>query len=645
MALDIDDGYKKIKKEVTTKQKYNQVKKDIKQLEKNTGDSFEDWSGGLESKFGKFANKQLSSAEKTQQKFKKDFKTQFDQMLEIKFLTQKSGDKKATKYLKKTFVTAIEQIKPKIFDIVSELGVKAVGCESEQEFPANTTVYIKVGAIDFVGLLKEDPTGTVGKISYENLPITYGSTTSFSMNKELYQRIQNINVPYSSPTFAGTDYKGPSTQNLFDITYVENYTDPITGNLVVGNFFKVDLKPRSNNTNKVSEFFKDYYSSIDIIDYKYLFTNLINQLTGAISIEKKDGDKKLIDFTKFLMIMKRVFGMCFDETKEIDVSGVAKISQTDVVDDAFFEFTEVDLRYIDSVISDIKLGVVEFEDCGTVKLPVDVNAVLDTLDSLIFNPGTNNNNEIENAAENITKPFERKGLNLDLSFLKEYPRALLMTILSPKTILPIMVMSKSLGQDTVDSVNSLMDFAKQFKTYIVQLASKVMALFVKILFDIIKADIIALTQSILADIKNESVVKKSLLVLSLVALITKLVTDFRQCKSVIDDLLSVLSLVEKSMKAQKKPLPYPLLVASRVLSGFSKTRAMLKVIEKFDELGLPTGPMPDGSPNLFLAAADAIIGAIDEEETQNGQVQIAVDPLSVLPIGVTIPQVVYGKKL
>lgn len=644
MPLDIDDGYKKIKKEVTTKQKYNQVKKDIKQLEKKAGDSFEDWGGGLESKFGKFANKQLSSAEKAKEKFQKDFKTQFDQMLEIKFLTQKSGDTKTTKYLKKTFVTAIEQIKPQIFDIVSELGVKAVGCESEQEFPANATFYIKVGAIDFMGLLKEDPNETIGKISYEQNPIVY-NTAPFSMNKELYSRIQNINVPYSAPTFAGVNYKGPSTQDLFDITYVENYNDPITGNLVVGNFFKIDLKPRSSNTNKVSEFFKDYYSSIDIIDYKYLFTNLINQLTGAISIEKKDGDKKLIDFTKFLMVMKRIFGMCFDETKEIDVSGIAKVSQTDVVDDAFFEFNEVDLRYIDSVISDIKLGVVEFEDCGTVKLPVDVNAVLDTLDSLKFNPGTNNNNEINNAAENITKPFERRGLNLDLSFLKEYPRALLMTILSPKTILPIMIMAKSLGQSTVDSVNSLMEFAKQFKSYIVQLASKVMALFVKILFDIIKADIIALTKSILADIKNESVVKKSLLVLSLVALITKLVTDFRQCKSVIDDLLSILSLVEKSMKAQKKPLPYPLLVASRVLTGFSKTRAMLNVIQRFESLGLPTGPMPDGSPNLFLAAADAIIGAIDEEETKNGQVQIAVDPLSVLPIGTTIPQVVYGKKL
>ena len=115
------------------------------------------------------------------------------------------------------------------------------------------------------------------------------------MNKELYNRIQNINVPYSSASFAGVDYQGPSTQSLFDITYVESYLD-ITGNIINGSFFKVDLKPRSSNTNKVSEFFKDYYSSIDIIDYQYLFTNLINQLTGAISIEKKRWERKTYRF-------------------------------------------------------------------------------------------------------------------------------------------------------------------------------------------------------------------------------------------------------------------------------------------------------------------------------------------------------------
>jgi hypothetical protein len=644
MALDATVGYDDIKKNVTASQKYKQVKTDIKKLEKKTGESFENWGGGLESKFGKFGNKQLTSAEKNIQKYKKDIKTQFDQMLEIKFLTEKSGDTKTAKYLKKTFVTALEQIKPKILDLVSDLAVKAVGCEQDQQFPANTTVYINVNSIDLLGLLKEDPTSLVGKISYEKLPVAYGSTNKFSMNKELYQRIQNINVPYSSPTFAGTDYKGTSTQSLFDITYVENYTD-IFGNNVIGNFFKIDLVPRSNNTNKISEFFKDYYTTIDIIDYQYLFTNLINQLTGSISIAKKEGTEQMIDFTKFLIIFKRIFGMCFDETKEIDVSGVAKISETDVVDNSFFEFNEVDLRYIDAIVSDIKMGVVEFEDCDTVKLPVDVNAVLNTLATLNFTPNANNNTEINNAVDNVTKPFEKNGLNLDLNFLKEYPRALLMTILSPKVILPIIVMAKSLGQTTVDQIGSMVEFAKKFSTYIVELVSSVMALFVKILFDIIKADIIALTKSILGDIAKDSFAKKSLLILSLVALVVKLVSDFRQCKSVIDELQGILSLVEKSLKDQKKPLPYPLLVASRVLSGFSKTRAMLNVISQFEKLGLPTGPMPDGSPNLFLAAADAIIGAIDKEETKNGQVQVAIDPLSVLPIGTTIPQVVFGKKL
>jgi len=644
MALDTGVGYDDIKKNVTASQKYKQVKTDIKKLEKKTGESFENWGGGLESKYGKFANKQLTSAEKNVQKYKKDIKTQFDQMLEIKFLTEKSGDTKTSKYLKKIFVTALEQIKPKILDLISELGVKAVGCEQDQQFPANTSVYINVKSIDLLGLLKEDPTSVVGKISYEKLPIAYGSTTNFSMNKELYQRIQNINVPYSSPTFAGTDYKGSSTQSLFDITYVENYVDPL-GNNVIGNFFKVDLIPRSSNTNKISEFFKDYYTSIDIIDYQYLFTNLINQLTGAISIAKKEGTEQMIDFAKFLIIFKRIFGMCFDETKEIDVSGIAKISETDVVDSSFFEFNEVDLRYIDAIVSDIKMGVVEFEDCNTVKLPVDVNAVLNILATLNFTPNANNNTEINNAAENITKPFEKNGLNIDLNFLKEYPRALLMTILSPKVILPIIVMSKSLGQTAVDKIGSMVEFAKTFSTYIVELVSKVMSLFVKILFDIIKSDIIALTKSILGDIAKDSFAKKTLLILSLVALVVKLVSDFRQCKSIIDELQAILSLVEQSLKDQKKPLPYALLVASRVLSGFSKTRAMLNVITQFEKLGLPTGPMPDGSPNLFLAAADAIIGAIDKEETTNGQVQIAVDPLSVLPIGTTIPQVVFGKKL
>jgi hypothetical protein len=43
--------------------------------------------------------------------------------------------------------------------------------------------------------------------------------------------------------------------------------------------------------------------------------------------------------------------LCFDDRREIDVSGVAKVAELDGVDDSFFELNEIDLRNIDSEIS------------------------------------------------------------------------------------------------------------------------------------------------------------------------------------------------------------------------------------------------------------------------------------------------------
>ena len=76
--------------------------------------------------------------------------------------------------------------------------------------------------------------------------------------------------------------------------------------------------------------------------------------------------------------------MCFDSRREIDVSGVAKVAELDGVDDTFFELTEVDLRQIEIKIDNIQNGVVEFEDCGNVKLPVNYDDILNDLGTLNF---------------------------------------------------------------------------------------------------------------------------------------------------------------------------------------------------------------------------------------------------------------------
>ena len=90
-------------------------------------------------------------------------------------------------------------------------------------------------------------------------------------------------------------------------------------------------------------------------------------------------------------------------------------------------------------------------------------------------------------------------------------------------------------------------------------------------------------------------------------------------------------------------VPLPLLFTARLLEGASPTRSYINTIQRMEELGIPTGPMPDGSPNEFLAAISAVIEGMDKENAENGKSVVAVGPLTVTPLFTTVPQKAYGK--
>jgi hypothetical protein len=95
----------------------------------------------------------------------------------------------------------------------------------------------------------------------------------------------------------------------------------------------------------------------------------------------------------------------------------------------------------------------------------------------------------------------------------------------------------------------------------------------------------------------------------------------------------------------KRDVPLPLLLASKALSGYSTEKAFMNAIENLNSIGVPTGPMPDGSPNKFVASIYAMFEAQDREEAENGYNVIGVPELTVLPIGVSIPKKAYGKSI
>jgi len=639
MAIDINDEFKKASEKSKVFKKYKEYKEDYEDLKKKAGDSQEE------------ANKKISqSLDKFTQWRKKhttEGKTLIDQL--IKQLKEIKGSGIETNTLiKRIFVNSLKKIKPDIKKIIIEEAKKALACSNLQKFQFNKTYYIPVRSIDLFGAFELSPTDKIGKFFYETEASSFNNFP-YSMNRQLYDRIQNLNQPYSA--VAGSNYNGTSQQQLFDITYVENYIDPITNQPQQGNFFKVDIKPRQT-APIVDEFLNDYYSTIDVLDYKTFFTNLVDYVTGAISFGRGDGKLKLSSIQKVLTIMKRILGLCEDKNKEIEVSSSSKLSEVDTIDDSFYEFNEIDLRTIDQITSNIKKGVIEFEDCDNVKVPLNVDAVLNALDNLNFVEGNLDPNEL-NAALGIIYPVVDEDpaykLSLDEGFFEKFVKAVMNTILSPKNILPIMIVAGMVNQPIFKDIKNIEDFSKKFKNFFNEVLTKIGAVFTKAIFEELKKEIKTLIMLIIKDLNKEKRKKLNRIILAIIALIPaliKITKDFRECRSVIDELLQLLDVGIKSAIGRNpvgNDIPLPLLLASKFSSGFSPTRSFLNVIQNLEEIGIPTGPMPDGSPNEFLVAIKAIIEGNAKDYDENSKVSIGIGPLTVTPAGVTIPQVAYGK--
>lgn len=206
-SIDLNADYKKAQDKITASKTYTELKSDYDKAKKRAGDSFE--------KAKKDTTESLNSLKEKTKSFERQVKNQFEQLLDINNLTGGKGSN-SVQYVKKLLLTSLKNVEPKIQEILLEECLTAVGCDQQQTFDAQV-LYIKVPSIDIMGLLKKDPSEQPGKVLYEKDPIQV-QTFPFSMNKELYQRIQS-GQPYLIDN--GQLYVGQSGQDLFDIQYTE----------------------------------------------------------------------------------------------------------------------------------------------------------------------------------------------------------------------------------------------------------------------------------------------------------------------------------------------------------------------------------------------------------------------------------------
>ena len=686
MPLDITSAEQAIQSKIDAYKTYREIAVAQKKLLKEQGNSISAANSQITS--------QLNKIQELQKRFQRNPPNSMDNLLNFLGLTQGTGGATA-KYLRTKILEAAAQIEPSLVGILKEETIKALGCSVEQTYtgfslesldltpiplrPQAEGIYIPVNSLDFFSSLKQSPQTNFGKVYYEKedpsadpIFLPYGGEVPFPMNKQLFDLMTQDNAGRTYKQINGKYYLGKSEKPLYDLQYTNVNSFGVTGDYY--RVFLIDRKDEETGeiTNNVGQFISDYYSTIKLVDTVDIGAQIVNLISGAIDYDAQFGVGQLDDQSKFALIAQRILGLCFDNRTEIDVSGVSKIAELDGVDNSFFELNEIDLRNIEVQISNVQNGVMEFEDCGNIRLPVDSTVLMDELINFRDSEsGDTIARQVEVLSEIIDSISDNPSwsldvptnlnvkLSIDKNVIKKIPLAIFAAVLTPKNLLPLYTLlsvvesgatftynqvvtgvnqnidevgnlGASVGTQGSNIINNSEDFLKKYRTFCIEVLSRINVEFLKVLYDILKKDIINLTGLILKDLIESKLKKKYTIINSLVAVtlaVSALVgfVEFRKCKSLMDNILFLLNLANKGLGRQTpNEIPLPLLLLSGNLPGYSPERATINAFELLQSVGIPTGTLPDGSPNLMGLYTKLTNQAVDKEESENGKVEIAV---------------------
>ena len=701
---DLKNGYESINSQISALQSYKAVSDAQNQNTRNLGNSDAQYQGV-------FAT-QLNQISTQQKRFERNTPTSYSELLKLIQKTKGSGTE-TSKELRKILITAAIKLEPEVNQIVAQQAIKVLGCSQQQTYegiseneltlngvnslsalPQNKGIYLKITDIDFFKALTVDPESRIGKIYYERENIgslqayrNYYGTSGFPMNYELWERTQDSTKTYKDQY--EVFYNGGSSKDrLFDFAYTKTDGFGNSGEFVRIFFIDRTGTPVDPGTDKLAysgqtivKSLNDYYRSINIFSAKTLLANILNIAVGALS--SGISITQIQEQTKFAIILNRILGRCESGESEIDVSGIAKVSELDVVDDDFFEFNQIDENFIQETVNRVQGRFVTYEECGEVRFPVDVNSILNDADrfgqiadSLTIEQQVE---EIERILDSIPNTWEQSGTTQTIRFstdaylsnlISQIPLALASSIFTPKVLLPLFAFyqylqneilgfanqqivsgntvinvvnsnissANTLNQQSNIQVSNATQFAKKFRKFLFGVVGAVAGKFIEILFQILKRELLNLIKTALEDIYRTSNNIYALKVRSLIAagefLVDAFVSiqNYRECKSLVAQIQKILKLISRSIPNRPK-ISKGLIGLANYLPGTSPERAVINAIQISQGFGLPTGTLSDGQPNKMILYQLATQRAAKKEEAENGVVDIGVDPIQTAALG------------
>jgi uncharacterized membrane protein YvlD (DUF360 family) len=594
-----------------TKRKLQSKIEAIKKINDKPEESFDDVSDKYLNNvpdINSIVGKKIDAFNKKINQKKQNSKDIFSDMLDItnQFMGSEKNSKNNIKQsnnspkqkIKKHAITAMETT----LNSAKEIAVKNISeslfmgegiCGTESVFSGDT-ITLRPNEFDLLDSLTIDPDSSCGKIIYE--------PKSPDINKQKVNR--NLYDAFGGTPYTFTSNNG---KDLFTATWDSgNQRYNITG-----------LTQGAPGVTKVQEFISDYYSSMEFPDINHIIkTAMLLTIQGG----SQCGDSKKFNLSldKVMRLLKKLMSICNAPQNTNQVNAINMFDETDEDIEFYFDFDDVEGIDLDDEDARYR-RVLRFKDCYNFEIPVDSNHIEDFIYlTKNKNPKLAVDEILNKVALDATQQSD-SGLSLNdflnnllNNFILSLPKALMITILSGKLFLPLVVLYK-IFKSIVGSID-IKELAKKFYKAITKTVKELFWLFIREFWKLIKSDLLAFVSKLVQKIIKNKYKRYLTIITALIALLKKILEEkIDNCYELFQTVLNTLN----SSLSMKVPMNVPsiLLTLSEGLPGFSQDRAYMNIMERLEASGIPTGPLYGESNDIGNLVKSIIDGHTEEHDT------------------------------
>ena len=561
-----------------------------------------------------------------------------------------SMDTEFGRVLKKIIKQAIANVFPKVPEILVEEILRTFNCDSSMLVPVvgdglTSEIIIRADWFDLFKILKTAPDDGVSKFYYEAASFDLGlyppGKSPFSLNRFLYYVKQNptsrypvygssgkilFTIQFQDPTdsfIINPHYKGPNPAGTGDNITVYDTTTP---NLST---------PGGGGKFTIAEFLKDYFGNLKVIELQNFLGAFLEIEAGLCFSITNDGDTNYADrfgINKCIAIINKMLVACDGlDLGKISTDSVSHLAElTD--DDSYFSFTTEEEKNIHLETERKGKGVIKFESCDDLEIPLDPTIFQDAADDIIAalnsggDPFKSFSMCLQTGVEgSIAKhgggTFDELNWNWNWQFMKKliinFPTIVMLTIMSPKVILSIVLVAIMVNNTALIGAGPA-EFIKIFKRVFFRIVRAVLAEVMKIVFEILKQYLIKLliiyVKMLLATQKG----KRIKMILSLIAALLPFISQLQNAQNCKEILMIILKMLDATgIDVPWSPPAKFLQFANFARSGKNSLRAFQGLISKLEDLGIHTGDMPDGSANEFVLSFWADKKSDEDDAAEN----------------------------